>query len=197
MKKSLPELMLPVLLVVLGICLCAATGCTSTSSDTTSPDATFAPATPTAPGTAKGSVTAVPFATLMIFLPDAPAGWTAEEPAGATWTVEDGQWSFASCGYARGDTQVVVVLQDSAYYDVGYWQLWDTLTSIETSDGYYRQGRVSGHPSWECFSKPATYTAWVGVNERFMVYVGVEDGSRQDLDSFVNAIDYRGIEALK
>ena len=35
MKNPLPELMLPVLLVVLGICLCMATGCTSDSSDTT------------------------------------------------------------------------------------------------------------------------------------------------------------------
>lgn len=54
MKNLLPELMLPVLLVVLGICLCMATGCTSDSSDTTAPPTTDAAVS----GAAKGSANA-------------------------------------------------------------------------------------------------------------------------------------------
>lgn len=175
------------LLVALGICLCMTAGCTSDSSDTTTPEATTPPASGTASGTtasgaaAKGSATAVPFATLITYLPDAPAGWTAEEPFGATWTVEDGQWTWAFRDYSKDDARATIVIQDSAYYDVGY----------------YKQGRVSGHPSWEYFNKPASYGTWVGVNERFMVYVSVEDGSKSDLDSFVNAINYGGIAALE
>lgn len=49
----------------------------------------------------------------------------------------------------------------------------------------------------EYFDKPASYGTWVGVNERFMVFVSVDDGSKSDLDSFVNAINYGGIAALK
>ncbi len=88
-------------------------------------------------------------------------------------------------------------IQDSAYHDVGYRQSWNSSVSLETGEGYYRRGRVSGHPSWEHSTRPASYGARVGVNERFMVHVSIEDGSRQGLDSFVNAINYGGIAALK
>jgi hypothetical protein len=80
---------------------------------------------------------------------------------------------------------------------VGYWDSWDTLVELETTEGYYRQGQVGGYPSWEVFSKPASYGTWVGVNERFMVYVSVEGGSKQDLDAFVNAIDCAGLANQK
>jgi len=200
----------PALLVMLGICLLAA-GCTSASSDTTTPQTTtygtsvtgtaVATTTPaagtTVSGAAAGSVSAVPFATLIPFLPGAPAGWTAEEPSGASLVVEDGQWTFASREYTKGDAVAAVLIQDSAYYDVGYWESWDSFVSFETTEGYYRSGTVGGHPSWEFFSKPATYGTWIGVNERFMVYVSVEDGSKQDLDAFVNAVDYGRLANLK
>jgi hypothetical protein len=188
---------------MLGICMLAA-GCTSDTSPTettpyeTSSVATTAPAAgTTVSGAAEGSVSAVPFATLISYLPGAPAGWTADEPAGATWTVEDGQWTWASRDYSKGDARATVLIQDSAYYNVGYWESWDSLVAFETTEGYYKSGTVSGHPSWEVFSKPDSYGTWVGVNERFMVYVSVEGGSEQDLNAFVNAIDYGGIANLE
>lgn len=177
------------------------TGCTGTS-DTT--DETSSGTTPTATagatgvsGAAKGSVTAVPFTALIPFLPDAPAGWTAEDPVGASTTIEDAQWTWVSRDYSKDDARATVVIQDSAYYDVGYWEIWNSLFSIETTEGYYRRGTVSGHPSWESFSKPDSYGTWVGVNDRFMVYVSVEGGSKQDLDAFVNAVNYGGLANLK
>ena len=201
MRILSPKLIFPALLVVLGLCLCAA-GCTSNSSETTDPGVT--PGTTTIPasgtpvsGAAKGSVNAVPFATLIAYLPGAPAGWTAEEPVGATWTVEDTQWTWASCEYEKGEARATVMIQDSAYYDVGYWESWDSMVSFETTEGYYKSGHVSGYPSWEFFSKPASYGTWIGVNERFMIYISVDDGSKQDLDAFVNAINYGGIANLK
>ncbi|MBP7409938.1 hypothetical protein [Methanoculleus sp. 10] len=199
-KNSSSKLLFPALIVALGICLCMTAGCTSGSSDTTTPEtttaATTAPATGVS-GAARGSVSAVPFATLISFLPAAPAGWTADEPAGVTAMVEDGQWTWASREYTRDDARAAVVIQDSAYYDVGYWESWDSLVSFETTEGYYKQKKVGGHPAWEIFSKPDTYGTWVGVNERFMVYVSVDGGSKQDLDAFVNAVNYGGIANLK
>jgi len=116
---------------------------------------------------------------------------------GITTTVEDGQWTWASRDYTKGDAQAAIVIQDSAYYNVGQWQMWNTFTSIETTEGYYKSKTIGGHPAWEVFSKPDSYGTWVGVNERFMVYVSVDGGSKQDLDAFVNAIDYGGIANLK
>ncbi len=206
MKIISRKTIFPALLIVLGICLLAA-GCTSTPPDTAPPqttattttaEATTAPvAGTTVSGAAQGSATAVPFAALISFLPGAPAGWTADEPQGATWTDQDVQWTWASRDYSKDDARATVLIQDSAYYDVGYWESWDSLVSFETSEGYYKQGLVSGHPSWQFFTKPDSYGTWVGVNERFMVSVSVEGGSKQDLDAFVNAIDYGGIANLK
>jgi len=199
MKTTSSKLLFPALIVVFGICLCMMAGCTSSSSDTTTPEAaTPAPAAgTTVSGAARGSVTAVPFETLITFLPAAPAGWTAGESVGITTTVEDGQWTWASRDYTKGDAQAAIVIQDSAYYNVGQWQMWNTFTSIETTEGYYKSKTIGGHPAWEVFSKPDSYGTWVGVNERFMVYVSVDGGSKQDLDAFVNAIDYGGIANLK
>ena len=180
--------------MVLGIFLCMTAGCTSSSSDTTTP----APAAgTTVSGAARENVTAVPFETLIPFLPAAPAGWTAEEPAGITMAVEDGQWTWATRDYTKGDARAAIVIQDSAYYNVGQWQMWNTFTSIETTEGYYKSKTIGGHPAWEVFSKPDSYGTWVGVNERFMVYVSVDGGSKQDIDAFVNAINYGGIANLK
>jgi len=203
MRKLSSNTIFPALLVMLGICMLAAGCTTDTTPAETTPYGTTAVAT-TAPaasttvsGAARGSVTAVPFATLISYLPGAPAGWTADEPAGATWTVEDGQWTWATREYAKGDAVAVVQIQDSAYYDVGSWKSWDSLVAFETTEGYYRSGTVGGYPSWEYFAKPASYGAWIGVHERFMVYISVEDGSKQDLDAFVNAINYGGLANLK
>ncbi|KLK88440.1 hypothetical protein SZ63_05320 [Methanoculleus sediminis] len=176
-------------------------GCTSSSSDTDTPQATGttvpAAASTTASGATAGSVTAVPYTALIPFLPNAPAGWTAEEPVGASWTVEDGQWTWASRDYSKDDAWATIIIQDSAHYDVGYWESWDSFVSFETTEGYYKQRTVSGHPSWEYYSKPDSYGTWIGVNERFMVYVSVEGGAKQDLDAFVNAVNYGGIANLK
>jgi len=207
MKNISPAVVLA-LFALLALCLMTA-GCTGTSdttettpyetSSTGTAVATTAPAASgtTVSGAAEGSVTAVSYIALIPFLPNAPAGWTADEPVGATWTDQDVQWTWATREYAKGDARATVLIQDSACYDVGYWESWDSLVAFETTEGYYRSGTVSGHPSWEYFTKPASYGTWIGVNERFMVFVSVEDGSEQDLKAFVNAINYGGIANLK
>ena len=201
MKTSSRKLIFPALLVVLGLCLLTA-GCTSDSSDTTTPQVTAGATAAPAAGTTSservpGSVTAVSYTALIPFLPDGPAGWTAEEPTGFTVTDPDAQWTWVSREYDKGEGHATVFIQDSAYYDVGYWQSWDSHISFETTEGYYKQKTVGGYPAWEVFTKPASYGTWVGVKDRFMIYVSVESGSKQDLDAFVNAINYGGIANLK
>ncbi|MDN7012604.1 hypothetical protein FGW20_06030 [Methanoculleus sp. FWC-SCC3] len=206
--RNISPAMIPALFALLALCLMAA-GCTGTSdtiettpyetSSTGTAEATTAPAAAgtTVSGAAEGSVAAVSYTGLIPFLPNAPAGWSAEEPVGASLAVEDDQWTWASRDYSKDDAWATIIIQDSAYQDVGYWGSWDSFVSFETTEGYYKQRTVSGHPSREFFSKPDSYGTWVGVNERFMVYVNVEGGSKQDLDALVNAVNYGGIGYLK
>ncbi len=113
-------------------------------------------------------------------------------------TYQDGTYTFAVRSYASGDKRADIVIYDSAYYSVGGWEMWQGYTEISSTDGYWKRDTVAGFPAWESYSKDdSTYGKWVGINERFMVVVTVDDGEKADLDAFVNAINYQGIAALK
>ncbi|RXE55355.1 hypothetical protein ABH15_11400 [Methanoculleus taiwanensis] len=200
------NLILPKLAILLGIGLCLTAGCTSspTEEPVTTTNPTVTPVgeavVPTAEAgssaSAAGTATAVDYESLIALLPAAPAGWTADEPVGGSMNAADAAWSWAARDYTKGDVTATVSIQDSAYQEVGQWAVWDTLTSIETTEGYYRQGTTGGYPSWEVYSKPASYGRWVGVNDRFIVIVSVEDGTAGDLEAFANAIDYQRLGSL-
>ena len=203
MRNISPAMVLG-LFALLALCLMTA-GCTGTTDTTGDASSGTGPAATTSvtasgtsvPGGVPGSVTAVSYTALIAYLPNAPAGWTAEEPVGASWTVEDSQWTWASREYGKDNAWATIMIQDSAYYDVGYWQSWDSMISFESTEGYYKQGKAGGYPSWEYFTKPDSYGTWVGVNDRFMVYISVDGGSKSDLDAFVNAVNYGGLANLK
>lgn len=148
---------------------------------------------------APGSVKAVDFNLLIPFLPDAPAGWTAEDPSGMTMTHEEGSWTTASRSYSRGeDKQATVSIMDSAYYAVGGWEMWGRQYEMTTTEGYYKTGIVAGFPSWETYSKSSkSYGTLVGLNNRFMVSVTIDNGEKADLDLFLNSINYPAIASLK
>jgi hypothetical protein len=148
---------------------------------------------------AAGSVKAVDWNLLKPFLPNAPAGWTAQDPDGSNIADLDTSWSIASRSYSGGaDRQADVGLMDSAYYDVGAWTGWAGLSAATTADGYVKTGTVAGFPSWESYDTSSnSYDTWVNLDNRFMVTVSITNGSKADLDSFVNSINYAGIAALK
>jgi hypothetical protein len=190
-------------LIVIGLCL--ATGCTDsqvpnvpgtgahqTSAATQTQGGQAATGTPV-----PGSVKAVNFNSLIPFLPATPAGFEAEEATGMTATVQNDQWSWATREYSRGETTATVFIQDTAYYDVGYREMWGSFVSFESTEGYFKSGAVKGYPSWEYYSKSYNdYMSYVDVGGRFMVYVAVDGGTKADLDTFTNAIDYAGLSKV-
>jgi hypothetical protein len=198
------QIMLVSVLAVIVIGLCLATGCTDSqvpnvpgtgAHQTTAPTQAGQAATGTP---APGSVKAVHFNSLIPFLPAAPAGWEADEATGMTMKVENDDWSWATKEYTKGDATAMVWIQDTAYYNVGFREAWGSMISFETTDGYFKSVTVKGYPSWESYSKSGSeYISYVDVADRFMVYVGVDDGTKADLDAFTGAIDYAGLSKLK
>ena len=80
---------------------------------------------------------AVSFQELMPALPDAPAGWEAEEPKGETNQMGDFKMSKVSRVYTNGDQRVQVTIQDWAFRKA----LWPPFImtskfSQESTDGY-------------------------------------------------------------
>jgi hypothetical protein len=148
---------------------------------------------------ASGSVKAVDFNLLIPLLPDAPMGWTAKDPEGIAIPEQDGSWTIASRSYSSGENKLAEVnIMDSAYYDVGPWSGWTSQTETTTKDGYIKSGTIARYPSWESYDNSTkNYQTWVGLNNRFMVTVSIDNGEKSDLESFVNSINYQGIAALK
>ena len=204
-KRTVWILLLVIALVTTGIIA----GCSSPSQPsqtspgqtTTAPGGTLVTTSPTTTTPAPGSVKAVDFNMLIPLLPNAPAGWTADDPSGMTSQYQGGSWSMATRDYtnAANDTiKATVMIMDSAYYDVGAWAAWGTYQEVQTTDGYWKSGTVSGYPSWESYTKSDnTYGKWIGINQRFMIVVTVDGGQKSDLDAFVNAVNYQGLANLK
>jgi hypothetical protein len=87
---------------------------------------------------------------------------------------------------------------DSACYGVGGMEMWGRQYEMTTTEGYYKTGIVAGFPSWETYSKSSkSYGTLVGLNNRFMVSVTIDNGEKADLDLFLNSINYPAIAALK
>ena len=169
------------ILVVIGMLLVGATGFASGQSTATE---------------------AVHFSKLIAFLPDAPSGWEGEEPFGMMYTIEEGTWSQATESYSKSgaeDVTAVVLITDSAFYQVGGWEIWEGHYEWETTEGYGKTTTVKGFPAWEMgIGTPpdSVNMLYVGINDRFMVFISITNSDKDTLYAFANSIDYKGIAAL-
>ncbi|WP_048145004.1 hypothetical protein [Methanosphaerula palustris] len=206
-KKSLTLLLI---LILAGLMMIA--GCTSSNpSQTTTPVTTMtAGQSPTAavgttPTAAQSGTSgqAVDVKTLNALFPPAPAGWvTDQQPVGSTRLDQDNNaWTSSAATYVsttNKETTASVTYQDTVGRQVGYKNIWNSFKDAETSDGYFKSTTIKGNPAWETHSIAGkTFGTWVSVNDRFMVYVSIQNGTKADYDAFINAIDFAGIAALK
>lgn len=205
-----PMKRMALLLILILICLVMAAGCTSSNPAQTTTSATTVAVgqSPAAAGTtsaSQGSTSgqAVDVKTLNALFPPAPAGWVIDQqPAGSTRLDQDNHaWTASAVKYAstaNKDTTATVTFQDTAGRQVGFKTIWSTFKTADTSDGYFKSTTVQGNPAWETNSIAGkTFKTWVSVNDRFMVYVSIENGTKADYDAVINAIDFAGIAALK
>ena len=142
---------------------------------------------------------AVHFNTLIEFLPDAPSGWTGEDPTGMTFTHEEGTWSMATESYSKSGAEDVtadVVITDYALYSVGWTAAWQGFYAYESTEGHAKTVTVKGNPAWEAYTKDGDdYSLFVGINDRFMVFINT-NSDKDTLYDFANSINYKGIAAL-
>lgn len=203
-----------VLLIISMVLVCGCTSSTTVSPNTKTVTTTAASQSTSASGTTASSsgttsssgtgatVQVVDFNKMVALLPAAPAGWKVDgEPTGLTMKDSNGHpWTMATGSYtstANKDTTASITYQDTANQNVGFKSSWSGFQSMESTDGYFRSTMVKGNPAWEVYTKPDTYGSWISVNDRFMIYVSVDQGTKADYDTIVNAINFAGIAALK
>lgn len=141
----------------------------------------------------------VHFSKLTPFLPDAPPGWTGEEPGGTNYTTADGSWSVATKKYFKSGTEnlrIDVGILDSALNQVSWWKAWHGFFEWESNEGYAKRTKVKGFSAWEIYDTNSNkYNLFVNINERFMVNI-YSDTDKDVLYLFVDSINYNGIAAL-
>jgi hypothetical protein len=203
-----------VLLVILGAALAA--GCTTTT--TTTAKGTIGP-TPTPAGTTAGTaaavttsgpsgsgsaaVAAVSYDRLLPFIPKTAGAWSLESDAqGMTMKDAEGhEYTWVTGTYTKdGDenAQADIVIQDAAVANTPYKQQWKSFTSYESTEGSMKSVTVKGQPAWQTYDKSTNNNGLMAfVGDRYIVFMTVEDGTKADLDTLVNAMDFAGLAAVK
>lgn len=192
-------------LMVMLIAIACISGCTGSSDSNAEP--TTAASTPVATtagdtgSSSGGEVSAVHYTELMKFLPSATSNWEVGEKNGMMMSSGGEAWSWAEATYTQTtnpDTSVTVIIQDAAGTTEGYWSIWDTAVAVDTPDYSWKSTTIKGYPAWQFSDKTSDeYTLYVGVDERFMVYIDVSNGKADYLTVFGNMIDYSGLAALE
>jgi len=197
-----------VALLLLVALSCVISGCTGDESPVDTPQATEATNMPanTEPdysGTddRDSETGAVHYSKLEPYLPDMTGEWISREVDGTTLTTSEGSWSLVSREYTQmtDDSVVVtVVIQDTAeMMGVGYWQMWDSMVTIDTTEMSWKSTTVDGYPAWVMHDKiEKEYIEYVNVDGRFFVFIDAENAKEDYLTTFNNAIDFGGIASL-
>lgn len=187
-------------MVLLSVCLvCGCTDDSSAGDGTATPAQTAAPTAQSPQASAPGEV--VHYSALMEFLPTMTSNWVTGEKDGATMTYEGESWSQVYGDYTlKSDDSVVgyVAIQDTRGIEgAGYYQMWQSKMTFETPEMKMYTGTAGGYPAYFVENlEDNEYSEIVWVDDRFFVYVMIENGKPEYLTVFNNQIDFDGIAAL-
>ncbi|MDE4907203.1 hypothetical protein L0665_00995 [Methanogenium marinum] len=191
-----------VCMVVL-LSVCCVCGCTDESSagDETATPAQTAAATVQSTPQASATGDVVHYTAMMEYLPTMTSNWIVGEKDGATMDFHGESWSMATAEYTlKSDDSVTaqVIIQDTKGIEgAGYSQMWTSQMTLETPEMKMYTGTAGGYPAYFIEDLEENgYTEFVYIDERFFVYVMVENGKPEYLTVFNNQIDFDGIAGL-
>jgi hypothetical protein len=140
---------------------------------------------------------------LIAFLPEAPTGWNADKPEGATSQSTGFPITTVSCVYVKGDADnaptATVNIIDSAnnqQFQDATKAMWSATTN--TPQGYDKTVTVNGLPGFEHFTNAdQTGALWVVAGGRFFVQVETTHQLPSELEAWLTLIDLKKLSALK
>ncbi len=149
---------------------------------------------------AQGSTTAVPFESLMVFLPEIP-GWTRSEPKGESVSTPMA-YSRAEARYTMGKSRLTLEIADTALSQLLTAPLAMFLSSgyaERSSDGFKRAMTLKGHPGMEDWNEPSKRgEVTVLVAQRFTIKgTGHDVASIDVVRAAVDTVDIGKLATLK
>ena len=145
----------------------------------------------------------VPYEKLLPFLPEPPAGWTAEKPTGSLTEIEVFNLSTVSRIYEMGDNEKSPVATVTIIDAGGHKGYFETITgqwktTEETPLGYDRWVMVDGEPAFEHYNQlTRSSSLCMIVAKRFFVQIDLTNRDPKELQDWLKKIDLKKLAELK
>jgi hypothetical protein len=140
---------------------------------------------------------------LLPLLPEAPAGWTADEAEGSTSEVGGFTLTNVHRDYKKGSgnnapTAAISVLDSAANpeYATATTAAWNY--NSETLEGYSKSITVDGNPGFEAYETERKHgSLWLMVAKRYFVQVELTGQDPKELQQWVKKIDLKKLAEIK
>ena len=145
----------------------------------------------------------VDYSKLIPLLPDAPAGWTAEEAEGSTSDVGGFKLTNVHRDYKKGEGEITPTASISILDSASNPEYATTTTAAwsensETPEGYTKSVTIDGNPGFESYEKEDKHAAlWVMVAKRYFVQIELTDQDPKELQEWIKRIDLKKLAELK
>lgn len=145
----------------------------------------------------------VDYQKLLPILPEAPQGWTADNPEGSTEDVGGFRITNVHRDYHKGEgdkvpTAAISILDSvsNPEYVTATTASWNHKT--ETPEGYSKPVTIDGNPGFEAYDKDQKNASlWVMIAKRYFVQIELQNQDPKELQEWVKRIDLKKLDAIK
>lgn len=145
----------------------------------------------------------VDFSKLIPFLPEGPAGWTADKPEGSTDDAGGFKITNVHRDYRKGtadtDPTTSISILDSAAnpeYVTATTAAWDMSTS--TPEGYTKALTIEGMPGFETFENEGKHgTLWLMIAKRYVLQIETQGQDAKELQEWLKRVDIKKLAQVK
>jgi len=145
----------------------------------------------------------VDYQKLLPILPDAPPGWTADKPEGATEDAGGFRITNVHRDYHKGEgnkaPSAAISILDSAAnpdYVSATTAAWNNTS--ETTEGYGKSVTIDGNPGFEAFEKESKHaTLWVMIANRYFLQIELQNQDPKELQEWIKRVDLKKLAEIK
>jgi hypothetical protein len=140
---------------------------------------------------------------LIPLLPEAPAGWTAEQAEGSSDDVGGFKITNVHRDYQKGDAPdapraSITILDSVANPDYVEATSAGWNKPSETPDGYTKPVTIDGNPGSEAYEKEQKHAVlWVMVAKRYFVTIDLQNRDPKELQEWIKRLDLKKLAAIK
>ena len=140
---------------------------------------------------------------LLPLLPDAPAGWTADEPEGSTSEVGGFTLTNVHRDYKKGagdnaPTAAISILDSAANPDYATATTAAWNYNSETLEGYSKSITIEGNRGFEAYETERKHgSLWLMVAKRYFVQVELTGQDPKQLQEWVKRLDLKKLAEIK